>query len=51
MLGDKCTGNNFKCADDQCIPLNKICDGVSDCDDGSDEAHICKGDLHKYWDI
>ena len=49
MLGDKCCENSFKCVNDQCIPLYKICDGASDCDDGSDEDHICKGDFAKMY--
>ena len=45
--GDKCTENSFKCANDQCVPSTKVCDGTSDCYDGSDEAEICRGNIWK----
>lgn len=34
----KCYGN-FQCADNQCVSLAKVCNGVSDCVDGSDERN------------
>lgn len=35
----KCPSNYFLCeASEQCIPINFMCDGVSDCSDGADEA-------------
>ena len=45
LKGDKCTENSFKCANDQCVPSTKVCDGTSDCYDGSDEAEICRGNV------
>lgn len=32
-----CSIRQFRCADSKCIPLTWICDGETDCDDGSDE--------------
>lgn len=33
-----CGKNNFACNDRQCIENTQYCDGVRDCDDGSDES-------------
>ncbi|XP_075989031.1 modular serine protease-like [Anticarsia gemmatalis] len=34
-----CSHDDYKCAHSaQCIELSRVCDGVNDCDDGSDEA-------------
>jgi hypothetical protein len=35
---------HFRCADSQCIEKVGLCNGFSNCADGSDEAH-CSGDL------
>lgn len=32
-----CTYKNVKCPNGQCIPMDKLCDGVIDCDDQFDE--------------
>lgn len=29
----------FKCENDQCVPFYYKCDGINDCDDGSDEEN------------
>lgn len=41
-----CGGGEWKCGGDdgggeKCISLNKFCDGVEHCDDGSDEPLGC----------
>lgn len=33
--------NQFRCTDDTCIPISWACDGVEDCEDGSDEHQYC----------
>ncbi|XP_050193820.1 complement factor I isoform X2 [Myiozetetes cayanensis] len=32
-----CSGDEFQCVNKKCIPLNKTCDGINDCEDLSDE--------------
>ena len=36
-LSRQCYYGQFKCADHGCIGAYQLCDGVNDCDDGSDE--------------
>lgn len=44
----KCPGNTFTCDNGECVTkLNTQCDFISDCADGSDEAH-CGTLLHYY---
>ena len=38
-----CPWHAFLCANDECISSDKLCDGISDCDDNSDESTICTG--------
>uniref|UniRef100_A0A1B6E757 CUB domain-containing protein n=1 Tax=Clastoptera arizonana TaxID=38151 RepID=A0A1B6E757_9HEMI len=38
-----CKETEFQCSDEQCISMNKRCNGISDCNDHSDE-HNCKSD-------
>ena len=47
ISGYTCTPPEVKCADDlQCVNYLQLCDGHSDCDDGSDEElNMCKGKL------
>lgn len=41
-----CEQGNRKCGDGSCIPNTQLCDGTSQCTDGSDEAaEICDGEL------
>ena len=35
------------CANDDCIPTSKVCNGVPDCEDNSDEMQVCKGKLNQ----
>ncbi|KAJ7396919.1 complement factor I [Pitangus sulphuratus] len=37
-----CSGDEFQCVNKKCIPLNKTCDGINDCEDLSDEL-CCRG--------
>ena len=39
----ECPPHAFRCANDQCVSFNEVCDGMPDCQDGSDEMTICKG--------
>ena len=45
MSGYKCPAAKAKCADGlQCVPKKKQCDGVPQCNDGSDESkEVCPG--------
>ena len=39
-----CVEGDFRCADGRrCVSLTWVCDGVKDCDDGSDEAQCGQG--------
>ena len=42
----ECPQYHFFCRDRSCIDLNKWCDGVNDCSDGSDEDTYCKGNIY-----
>ena len=40
---DACQLNQWACrGGSQCIPVSYECDGVADCDDGSDEGSQCR---------
>ena len=43
--GENCPSHAFLCANNECIPSSKVCNGVSDCEDNSDETRICKGKI------
>ena len=43
-LGEECPPHAFLCANNHCIPFNKVCDGNRDCQDNSDETTICTGE-------
>ena len=34
-----------------CVPKDKMCDGVVDCDNGADEKGCCKFLLHRNSDL
>ena len=39
-----CSSTDFKCSSGQCIDSTSLCDGIKDCNDGSDETvGQCKG--------
>lgn len=37
-----CTGDEYKCGNGQCIPLQYTCDDYDDCEDQSDELGCCE---------
>lgn len=37
-----CTEEQFTCSDKLCIALDLACDGISHCDDGTDETIGCE---------
>jgi len=37
VMSRQCYFGQFKCATHGCVDLFKLCDGVNDCDDASDE--------------
>lgn len=37
-----CTEDQFTCSDKLCIALDLACDGISQCDDGTDETIGCE---------
>ena len=39
----ECQSTEFRCADDSCIDVSLLCNGVYDCTDGSDELDCGKG--------
>jgi len=44
--GPSCSAAEFRCLSGDCIPSTWLCDGLADCDDGSDEAPVnpsCNG--------
>ena len=42
-IGDKFRIGEFPCANFAWIPLSKMCDGIDDCGDNSDESTVCSG--------
>ena len=36
-----CPMNQFRCANNTCIPIFWACDGLNDCGDNSDETEYC----------
>ncbi|XP_053385338.1 MAM and LDL-receptor class A domain-containing protein 1-like isoform X2 [Mercenaria mercenaria] len=40
-FGDSCVDGQYRCGSSQCIPESSLCDGVSDCENGTDEI-ICE---------
>ena len=41
-LAQSCTGYQWQCYNDKCIPSSYRCDGDNDCGDNSDETDCCK---------
>lgn len=45
----KCEEKQFHCGEGECIPVRFVCDGQTDCNDGSDEnVPECKFPTRKY---
>ena len=42
-----CSFDQLRCADGQCLNINKRCDGISDCINGQDEVGC--GTLFSQW--
>ena len=42
-IANYCDKKKFLCANGNCIPKNKLCNGYDDCNDNSDETTICTG--------
>ena len=42
-IGTNCPSHAFMCANNECISAEKVCNGISDCKDNSDEKTICTG--------
>ena len=36
---EECSGEQFQCSDGSCIPVALYCNNITDCADGTDEAH------------
>lgn len=36
-----CSMSEFTCTNGKCVQLNKYCDKINDCGDGSDEPRFC----------
>lgn len=48
-LGWFCSSEGeFTCINGECIQKDRFCDGLTDCSDGTDEPHGCKGRCNKH---
>jgi len=46
-VGKTCPSNQFQCTNKHdCLPVQWVCDGHEDCDDGSDEPDTCGTNTH-----
>ena len=45
-----CPESAFRCSNKRCVSMSKVCDGIDDCVDNSDETHGCKG-IRKIKDV
>ena len=39
---DECSEESFMCGNSLCVSLDKVCNGIEDCGDSSDEADCSK---------
>lgn len=37
-----CTADQFRCDSGQCVTVHSMCDGITYCLDGSDQANCCE---------
>lgn len=40
-INTQCSLSQFTCSNGKCVDLNRYCDNVNDCGDGSDEPRFC----------
>ena len=39
--GNICLLNQFRCSNNNCVPVSKVCNEADDCGDLSDENFVC----------
>ena len=44
LFKGNCSIGYYRCSNKRCVPNNKVCNGINDCLDNSDEMKECKLD-------